>query len=95
MYILNHLRDQTEVMICQYLYWNGIRNVIRKKVNNCDTCQRKKQSNIKYGKLPFKEAREIPWNKLCVYLIGTYVIQRKGQKGNINIKAVTMIYPVT
>ena len=36
-----------------------------------------------------------PWNKLCVYLIGTYVIIRKGKKENLHLKAVTMIYTVT
>ena len=34
-------------------------------------------------------------NKLCVYLIGTYVILCKGRKENLHIKAATMIDPVT
>ena len=33
--------------------------------------------------------------KLCVDLIGTFVVWIKGHKENINIKAVTMIDPVT
>ena len=57
--------DITEAMICQHLYWPGIRDAARKEVKNCDTFQRTKQSNIKYGKLPDKEKEEIPWNKLC------------------------------
>ena len=31
----------------------------------------------KYGKLPAKEAEEIPQNKLCVDIIGPYFITRK------------------
>ena len=51
---------------------------INKEVTGCDTCQRTKQSTIKYGKLPAKLAEETPWNKLCVDLIGPYKIRRKG-----------------
>ena len=46
-------------------------------------------------KLPAKEAEEIPWNKLCVYLIDPYVIRRNGKKENLNLKFVTSIDPVT
>ena len=49
-------------------------------MTNCDTCQRTKQSDKKYGKLPEKLSKEIPINKLCVDIIGTYVIRRKGDK---------------
>ena len=53
-----------------------------------------KTFNKKHGKLPDKLAEETPWNKLCVDLIGTYKILRKG-KQPIILKAVTIIYPVT
>ena len=82
-------------MILQHLYCLVIRYAARKEVNNCDICQRKKRSNAKYFKLPTKEAAEIPWNKLCVDLIFPYVIIRKGQRENLNLKSVTMIDPVT
>ena len=48
-----------------------------------------------YGKLPDKLAEEIPWNKLCVYLIVPYIILQKDKKENLHLKAVTMINPVT
>ena len=44
---------------------------------------------------PANEAEEIPWNIICIYLIGTYAIHRKGQTENLHLKAVTMIDPVT
>ena len=66
-----------EAMICQHFYWPNIRHAVRTEVSNCDTFQRTKQSNKKYGKLPAKLAEKIPWNKICVDLIGPYVIQRK------------------
>ena len=34
-----------------------------------------KMVNKNYGELPAKLADEIPWNKLCVYLIGPYKIR--------------------
>ena len=57
--------DRTQAITSQNLYWPGIINAVQKEVKKFDSCQRKKRSNIKYGKLPAKEAMEIPWNKLC------------------------------
>ena len=42
-----------------------------------------------------KEAVNITRNKLCVYLIVTYLIRIKVQKEKLNVKYVNMIYPVT
>ena len=82
-------------MICQNIYYLGIRDAVRKEVTNCDTCQHTKLSKIKYGKLPVKQPGKIPWNKLFVDIIRSYLLQRNKQKENINLKAVTIIYPVT
>ena len=90
-YLLHPEMDRTEVMILQHLYWPDIRNSVRREVTNCETWQRTKRSNIKYGTSPAKLDEEIPWNKLCVYLIGPYVIIRKVSKGNLHLKSVTMI----
>ena len=43
--------------------------------------------------LPAKLAEEIPWNKLCVDLIGPYNVCGKRKK-KLNLKAVTVINPV-
>ena len=51
-------------------------------------------AQIKYGKLPAKEADEIPWNKLCVDIIGPYIIRRNINKENLNLKTVAMIDPL-
>ena len=87
--------DRTEAMLCKYLYWPDIRDVVRREVSNCDTCQRTKRSNKKYGKLPSRLAEEIPWNKICVDLIGSHVIRHKGKKENLHLKSVTVINPIT
>ena len=43
-------------------------------VNKCPSCQRNKRRIAKYGLLPPKEAEAIPWDKLCIDLIGPYRI---------------------
>ena len=80
MYLLRPRTDITETIICQHLYWPDIRYAVRKEVTNCDTWQRTKRSNKKYGKLPGKLAEEIPWNTLCVDIIGPYFIIRQVKK---------------
>ena len=69
MYLFHPGTDRTEAIIHQQLYWIGIRDAVRKEVNNCDTCQRTKGSNKKHVRLLAKLSEEIPWNKLCVDLI--------------------------
>ena len=94
MYLLHPVIHKPEVIICQNLYWPYIKDAHPKEVTNYGTCQRTKQSN-KNVKLPAKLSEEIPWNKICVDLIGTYVISTKGRVENLNIKDATMINPVT
>ena len=55
-YFFNPVTDRTDMIIFQHLYWTGMIKSVRKEVNSCDTCQRTKISNIKYGKFPDKEA---------------------------------------
>jgi hypothetical protein len=71
-----------------------MREEITKFVSHCPTCQKNKRYKKKFGILPPKEAEAIPWDKLCVDLIGPYTIRRKGQK-NLICKCVTMIDPAT
>ena len=79
MYLLHTGLDLTEAMICQHLYWPGIREAVQKEVSRCNVCQHTKGSK-QNGKLPAKMAESTPWNKLCVDLIGTYKIRRKGKE---------------
>ena len=71
-----------------------MRDQISLIVKNCDICQRTKRNVKKYEILSPKEAESIPWDKLCVDLIGPYKIRRKGQEDLI-LKAVTMMDPAT
>jgi hypothetical protein len=72
-----------------------MRNQITNSVTVCSTCQlNKRKASKKFGHLPEKETEEIPWEKMCIDLIGPYTIRRKGQK-NLIRKCVTMINPIT
>jgi transposase InsO family protein len=86
--------NRTEETIGQHLFWPKMREQITSSVNSCAICQRNKKQRKKYGHLPEKEAEAIPWDKLCVDLIGPYKIKRKGTPQLI-CRCVTMIDPAT
>ena len=86
--------NRTEETIRQHLWWPEMRTQINKAVSTCLIYQKNKRKQKKYGLLPEKEAEAVPWQRLCVDLIGPYTIRRKGQK-NLICKACTMIDPAT
>jgi len=93
-YLLHPGSTRTEETIRQHLYWPNLRNDVRKYVGTCEICQKCKKQKPKFGLLPAKDAEAVPWERLCVDLIGPYTIERKNQK-KILLKAVTMIDPAT
>ena len=85
---------RTEMTIRQHFTWKNLREDIRKICGQCPTCQLTKRHSKKYGKLPPKEPEEIPWDILCVDLIGPYTMVKKGRK-KLTLWCVTMIDPAT
>ena len=76
------------------MYWKGMRHTIRSHVKKCHSFQVNKRRKHKYGKLPTKLAITIPWEAVCVDLIGPYTL--KGKDGTqIDFMCVTMIDPAT
>ena len=86
--------NRTEESIAQHLFWQQSREQITKYVQTCPICQKNKKKVKKYGWLPPKEAETVPWDKMCIDLIGPYTIQRKGSK-DLTCRCVTMIDPAT
>ena len=74
-YLLHPGANRTEECIRQHLTWPGLREDVRALVTTCDKCQRCKKQRKKYGLLPPKEAETIPWEWLCVDLVGPYKIK--------------------
>ena len=93
-YLCHPGQNRTEETIRQFLTWNGLRKTVEQVCSKCPTCQRTKRDTKKYGHLPPKQAESVPWEKLCVDLVGPYKI--KNQAGvPMTIHAVTMIDPAT
>jgi hypothetical protein len=62
----------------------------------CTICQTQKKQSKKYGLLPEKEAEAMPWDRLCVNLIGPYYIKSNVKGVKIPpLKRITMIDPAT
>ena len=85
---------RTEASIRQHFYWKNLRGTVKSIVTACHTCQVCKKQTRKYGHLPPKEAEVIPWDILCVDLVGPYTIHRK-DKEDLILHCVTMIDPAT
>ena len=83
-----------ELTINQHFTWTGIRKTVHDVCSTCDSCQQTKRTKKKYGKLPEKEVEIIPWETLCVDMIGPYKIPRKRKK-DLELWAITMIDPAT
>jgi hypothetical protein len=73
-----------------------MRDQITNDVLTCSICQTQKKQSKKYGLLPEKEAEAMPWDRLCVNLIGPYNIKSNVKGVKIPpLKCVTMIDPAT
>ena len=55
----------------------------------------KKEILEKYDLLPPKEAEAVPWEKLCVEMIGRYTIRNKNINNELTLHCVTMLDPAT
>ncbi len=56
------------------MYWKGMRTTIRSLTKSCRSCQINKRRSQKYGHLPPKTVYKIPWECLCINLIGPYTL---------------------
>ena len=77
-----------------HLTWPGLKTAVHNKCKTCHACQTCKRQRKKYGHLPPKEAESQPWEILCVDLIGTYTVRRKGKK-DLTLQCCTMTDPAT
>ena len=84
---------RTELTLGQHFCWKGMRDTVISVCARCKACQVNKPSNQKLGILPPKTAEVIPWETLCIDLIGPYTIG-KG-KYSTTLHCLTMIDPAT
>ncbi len=93
-YLCHPGETRTEKTISQHFIWPNLNKMVKDVCQKCPTCQRKK-STKKYGLLPEKEAETIPWEKLCVDLIGPYKITNTNNNQELTLWCITMIDPAT
>ena len=93
-----------ELTIGQHFYWSKMRTTIQGLCRRCRTCRLTKKTTVKYGKLPPKKPDVLPWDNVCVDLIGPYKFgqehigqgkKRKPNKDFVALHALTMIDPAT
>jgi hypothetical protein len=73
-----------------------MREQITNDILTCTICQTQKKQSKKCGIFPEKEAEAMPWDRLCVGLIGPYNIKNNMKEVNIPpLECITMIDPAT
>ena len=63
---------ETRTDISQHFYWKNLHKTVHEIYTKCNTYQFLKRNKKQYGKHSLKEAETIPWDILCVDLIGKY-----------------------
>jgi hypothetical protein len=76
------------------MYWKGMHTTFRSLTKSCRSCQINKRRSQKYGQLPLKTVHTIPWECLCVDLIGSYTLKSKDNL-QIDLMTLTMIDPAS
>ena len=91
---LSVIQEQVEWNKPSGIIFSGktLKKDIEKECKTCKTCRLTKKRTVKSDKLPAKEAETIPWETLCVDLIGPYNIKSNKHKDKeLILQAVTMI----
>jgi hypothetical protein len=83
-----------EEMMDAAMFWKGMRTTIRSLTKFCRSCQINNRRSQKYGHLTPKTNYTIPWECLCVDLIGLYFLKGKDNL-QIDCMALTMINPTS
>ena len=76
------------------MYCESMESDIKAFTKACPTCQRHKKKRKKYSKLPPKQVDLIPWECVCIDLVGPYTVPDKTGCDRV-LQAMTFIYPAT
>ena len=90
--LLHPGETRTELTMGQHHAWKGMRKDIQSICSRCAACQLHKPKNLKLGHLPPKLPDEIPWERLCIDLIGPYTISTNPSNES-TLHCLTMIDP--
>ena len=84
---------RTELTMAQHYYWRDMRKTVKRVCSRCLACQLNKPKKAKKGKVPPKVAEAIPWQTVCIDLIGPYKFGKDEKE--IKLRCLTMIDPAT
>ena len=84
---------RTEMTIVQHCYWPNMRLICKDICSRCARCQMAKKITKKMGLLPEKQAEAVPWQKVCIDLIGPYKVGK--DKNEKTLWCLSMIDPAT
>ena len=74
--------------------WSSLNTDFSEYTRMCPTCQRKKKGKNKYGRLLAKVAEVVPFDVLCVDLIGPYTVTLT-KKQTVTLNVMMFIDPET
>jgi hypothetical protein len=86
---------RTELTMGQHFTWKGMRKTVQDVCKKCGSCQLSKPKLQKLGHLPEKEPEMVPWDRVCIDLIGPYKIGSKEKDNHAVLHCLTMIDPAT
>ena len=86
---------RTELTMGQHFTWKKMRSTVQHVCQHCKACQLNKPKLRKLGHLPPKIPEEIPWERLCIDLVGPYTVGDKKKENEATLHCLTMIDPVT
>jgi hypothetical protein len=86
-----------ELTIAHHYTWKGMRKTVKHVCLRCDSCQHNKRGHLKLGKLNPKDHEVIPWETVCIDLIGPYPIGevKKDRTGKVISDTLTTLHAMT
>jgi len=84
-----------ELTMGQHYTWSGMWCTIEQVCRCCISCQLNKIKLTQMGHLPKKTAEKIPWERVCIDLIGPYTVGSPKKSDKLTLHCMTMIDPVT
>ena len=60
-YLMHPGHTSLEDTIAATMYWHSLQSDVRRHVKSCPDCQSGKKHKLKYGILPAKIIKKIPW----------------------------------
>jgi hypothetical protein len=93
-YLQHPGHTRLEEMMNAAMYWKGMPTTIQSLTKSCRSCQVNKRQSLEYGHFPPKTVSTIPWECLCVDLIGPYTLKNKDNL-QVDFMALTMINPAS